>query len=368
MKLCVFGLSVSSAWGNGHATLWRGLVAALARRGHRVVFFEKDQPFYAARRDLDRLPCGELVLYRSWADVRAAAARHVADAEVALVTSFCPDGVAATDLVLDAAGPLRVFYDLDTPVTLERLAAGQPVSYLGPRGLGEFDLVLSYTGGAALDALRERLGARAVAALYGSVDPRVHRPAAAVDAFRGRLTHLGTYSDDRRAALLELFVEPARRRPDAWFVLGGPMYPSDFPWTANTRYVPHVDPADHPAFYGSAPLTLNVTRRPMAEMGWCPSARLFEAAACGVPVLSDPWPGLDDFFRPVTEILVARSADEALAAIDATDAELARIGRAARDRALAEHTAERRAAELEALIEDAAAQRPAPRAWEGGTR
>ncbi len=351
MKIVVFGLSVSSSWGNGHATLWRGLCRGLAGRGHQVVFFERDVPYYAAHRDLWAIPGGELVLYPEWDTVLRQAREQLRDADVAMVTSYCPDGVAATELVLESAAPVRVFYDLDTPVTLDCLARGEPVAYLGPRGLRDFDLVLSYTGGAALVELRTRLGARRVAPLYGSVDPAVHAPTEPRDAFRADLSYLGTYAADRQSTLNRLFVEPARRLPEQRFVIAGAMYPKDFPWTDNTFFVRHLPPGDHPAFYSSSALTLNVTRRAMAEMGFCPSGRLFEAAACGTPILSDGWEGLDRFFEPGSEILVADGTDAALDALTLPRDELARIARRARERVFAEHTADRRAAELETLLE-----------------
>jgi spore maturation protein CgeB len=350
MKLVVFGLTVSSSWGNGHATLWRGLIRALARRGWRVVFFERDVPYYAGARDLHALEQGELVLYPAWAQVRDLAARHLADADAAMVTSFCPDGIEATDLVLQAPRPLHVFYDLDTPVTLERLDQGQPLSYVGPRGLADFDIVLSYTGGGALDALRDRLGARIAVPLYGHVDPDVHRPAAPRPEFAGDLSYIGTYAPDRQAALEALLVDPARQRPDLRFVIAGAQYPDSFPWSGNIFFLRHLAPPDHPGFYASSRLTLNITRGSMARMGWCPSGRLFEAAACGVPVLSDAWPGFEEFFTPGREILLARGTDDALAALDLPEAELRRIGAAARERVLDEHTSAHRAAELEALL------------------
>lgn len=354
MKLVIFGLTVSSSWGNGHATLWRGLCAALGRRGHRVVFFERDVPYYANNRDLTVLPGGGLLaLYEDWEQVLPAARRHLADADVAMVTSFCPDAVAAADLVLDSRARLRVFYDLDTPVTLARLAAGEPVNYLGPRGLRDFDLVLTYTGGRALDELQRVLGARQVAPLYGSVEPEVHKPAAPEERFRGVLGHLGTYAADREDALRALFVEPARRLPGEKFLLAGSMYDGGFPWQPNIFLISHLVPADHPAFYCSTRLTLNVTRGAMARMGYCPSGRLFEAAACGAPVLSDYWEGLEQFFDPRSEILVAHNTQDAMDALSRGDDELARIAGAARERTLAQHTAAIRAQELESLLERA---------------
>jgi spore maturation protein CgeB len=346
MKLVIFGLTISSSWGNGHATLWRGFCKALARKGHRVVFFERDVPFYASNRDLVALPHGRLVLYHDWASTYREAARELADADAAIVTSYCPDAIAAGELIAASPRALSVFYDLDTPVTLSRLESGDPVSYIGPRGLSDFDLVLSFTGGAALDRLQHRLGARLVAPLYGHVDPEVHRPAPPVPHYRADLSYLGTYSADRQDALQSLFIEPARRRAAQRFVLGGAQYPQHFPWYDNMFFVRHLPPDEHPAFFSSSRLTLNVTRAPMAELGWCPSGRLFEAAACGTPVITDRWSGIETFFASGTEILIADATDDVLAALDLDDAEVRRIAAAARERVLAEHTSERRADEL----------------------
>ncbi len=351
MKLVVFGLAVSSSWGNGHATLWRGLCRALAARGHCVVFFERDVPYYAAHRDLWELPGGRLHLYSSWDEAAPIAVRELDGADVGCITSFCPDAGGAEVLLLDARVRQRVFYDLDTAVTLDRLSRGETVEYISPRGLGDYDLVLSYTGGASLAALCDRLGARRVAPLYGSVDPDAHQPVRPLDEFRADLSYLGTYAADRQEGVAQLFLEPARHRPHRRFVLGGSQYPGDFPWRANVYYKRHVTPEQHPAFYCSSRLTLNVTRRAMADAGFCPSGRLFEAAACGVPIVTDTWAGLDQFFAPGQEIIAVSSTADAVAALDLSDAELARIARAARDRALTQHTAGRRAEQLEQILE-----------------
>jgi len=353
MKLVVFGLTVSSSWGNGHATLWRGLCRALARHGHRVVFFERDVPYYASSRDVFEVPNGDLILYGTWDSIRQRAKAELVDADAAMVTSYCPDGVEATDLVLDTSGIVRTFYDLDTPVTLSKLQAQEALTYIGPRGLREFDLVLSYTGGGALEMLQSELGARRVAPLYGHVDPEVHHPVAPLAHYTSDLSYLGTYAADRQTALQRFFIDPAGLRPERRFLIGGAQYPDDFPWQPNIHFVQHLPPAEHPAFFSSSRLTLNVTRQAMAEMGWCPSGRLFEAAACGVPVLSDHWAGIDSFFEPGSEILIARTTEDAVAALDLSDAELTRIARASRERALAEHTSEHRARELEALLASA---------------
>lgn len=350
MKLVVFGLTVTSSWGNGHATLWRSLIRALTRRGHSVTFFERDVPWYAEARDLHEMPGLETVIYPDWDSIRPLAAREVAEADVAMVTSYCADGAAASELVL--AGPgARVFYDLDTPVTLAALAAGERPAYLPLEDLGGFDLVLSFTGGRVLDRLRAELGARRVLPLYGSVDPESHRPVLPVEEYRADLSYLGTYAADRQPALQALLIDPARRMPQRRFVIGGAQYPADFPWTDNIHFVRHMPPPLHPAFFSSSRLTLNVTRSAMAEAGWCPSGRLFEAAACGTAVLSDSWAGLADFYTPGQEILIARDTADVMAAIGCDEVELQRIAARARQRTLDEHSGDRRARELEAALE-----------------
>src|SRR5689334_17985595 len=236
MKLVVFGLTISSSWGNGHATLWRGLCKALARRGCHIVFFERDVPYYASTRDLNHVPGAELVLYRDWEDVKIRARDALADADVAIITSYCPDAVQAGDRLVLAGRALKVFYDLDTPVTLAAIAKGESVPYIGSRQLRDFDLVLSYTGGAALTHLQDRLGARRVLPLYGHVDPQLHRPTAPQPHYRSDLCYLGTYSEDRQAALQLLLLESARQRPHRRFLIGGAQYPQDFPWSSNIYF------------------------------------------------------------------------------------------------------------------------------------
>jgi spore maturation protein CgeB len=357
MRFVVFGLSVSSSWGNGHATLWRGLCAALGRRGHLVSFFERDRPFYAAHRDLTELPGGQLIIYSDWSRVAALARKHLSEADTGIVTSYCPDAIEATDLMLESSTSVRAFYDLDTPVTLDRVRKGLPVAYIGPRGLRDFDLVLSYTGGAAVTELKTRLGAQWVEPLYGSVDPSTHSPVSTTGMIQADLSYLGTYAADRQHALEELFVRPARGLPRSRFLMAGAQYPQTFPWSENIFFIEHVRPSDHPAFYCSSRLTLNVTREAMAEMGYCPSGRLFEAAACGAPILSDTWKGLEEFFSPGAEILTATSSHDTLAAMELSDEELSRIARAGRERTLQEHTADQRALTLELAIQHASSRR-----------
>jgi spore maturation protein CgeB len=350
MKLVVFGLTVSSSWGNGHATHWRALCRALAELGHHVVFFERDVPYYAEHRDLSELPGHDLRLYASWDAVRGDAGKALTDADVAMVTSYCPDADAAATEVLQSRATVRAFYDLDTPVTLARLDAGEHVDYLPSAGLGGFDLVLSFTGGLALDTLRQRLGAKRVAPLYGCVDPDVHRPETPRPEFVADLSYLGTYAQDRQAKLDRLLLGAARQRPDKRFLIGGSQYPASFTWLPNLYYVRHVAPQDHAAFFSSARLTLNVTRGAMASMGWCPSGRLFEAAACGTPIVTDAWEGLDAFFQPGLEVILAHDTADILAALDLGDDVRRGIGLAARERTLACHTAMQRARDLEAAL------------------
>jgi spore maturation protein CgeB len=352
LKLVIFGLSISSSWGNGHATLWRGLCRALGKRGHHVVFFEKDVPYYSTTRDMTDIPGCELRLYTEWAEALPAARQELLGADVGMVTSYCPDGPEASAVVLDSPADVRCFYDLDTPVTISNLLAGGIVPYLPPNGLGDFDLVLSYTGGDALRLLSEHLHARKVAPLYGSVDPEIHGPATGLPEFAADLSYLGTYATDRQETLELLFIAAARAAANRRFLIGGAQYPPEFPWANNIFFVRHLPPSQHPAFYNSCRMTLNVTRRAMAEMGYCPSGRLFEAASCGSPLLSDSWQGLEEFYTPGEEILVCRRTQDVLDALDLSDSELRRMADAARERTLAEHTAEHRVVDFERILED----------------
>lgn len=350
MKIVIFGLTVSSSWGNGHATLWRGLCRALARRGHRVVFFERDVSYYSETRDLHTLPGGgKLLLYSTFREARQNAAAELEKADLAMTTSYCPDGREAAELILNSNVSIKAYYDLDTPITLHRLSRGEIVEYLPVAGLGAFDLVLSYTGGRAIAELSERLGARYVAPLYGSVDPSTHFPVPSCEEYRADLSYLGTYAADRQEALEELLIVPARTLSDRRFLIGGAQYPQNFPWASNIFFVRHMPPSLHPSFFCSSRATLNVTRREMAEYGYCPSGRLFEAAACGVPILTDCWTGLSSFFTPGHELVAVETSQDVTHALKLTDSELKKMGKAARERTLEEHTADSRVRQLEGI-------------------
>jgi len=349
MRLAIFGLSVTSSWGNGHATFWRALCRALARRGHRIAFFERDQPFYRAHRDLYALPDHDLHVYEAWQDVLPTARAAVKNADVAIVTSYCADALPASTLICNEAPGVRVFYDMDTPVTLERLRAGETVAYLPPEGLGAFDLVLSYSGGPSLIALEQDLGARRAVPLYGCIDPvdyplQFRQPDVA-------LTYLGTYADDRAAAFDRLLLASARMAPDQAFVVGGPQYPHPESWPPNVEYRAHVGQPDHLEFYSRGRFTLNLTRGAMCTWGHCPSARLFEAAACGTPLLTDRWPGLTDFFTPDEDVVVVDTAADVVAALRMGKDRHRSLRARARDRVLATCTADIRVRELERALD-----------------
>ncbi len=352
MKITVFGLTLSSSWGNGHATPYRAIVRALDRLGHRVHFFEKDVPYYSSRRDFDSCEYCELTLYSDWAGVRDRALSAASDSDVVITASFLPEGRRINDEILDLGRPLRVFYDLDTPVTLTNLRHGE-VDYLDATQIPEFDLVLSFTGGKVLAALEDDYHARIVRPLYGCVDPDDYCRVAPVAKFQCDLSYMGTYSADRQAKVDALLLEPSRRHPEKLFLLAGSLYPWNWEWPENLRRMEHVAPADHSGFYSSSRLTLNITRGEMAANGWCPSGRFFEAAACGTPLITDAWEGLDSFFNLQSELLVVSSAEEVVAALSSQDDELQSMAARARQRTLDEHTGSVRARQLLQYIEEA---------------
>ena len=358
MKLVVLGLTLSSSWGNGHATTYRALLRAFARRSHEVLFLERDVPWYAAHRDLPRPDFCRLAFY---GDVAALEAwrDEVAAADAVVVGSYTPDGVAVGRWAQDAACGVTAFYDIDTPVTLAGLAAGDS-AYVSPGIIPRYDLYLSFTGGPALRTLEERYGARAARALYCSVDADAYRPRDT--AVWWDLSYLGTYSPDRQPALERLLIAPARAAPDLRFCVAGPQYPDDIDWPPNVERLEHVAPSDHPDFYAASRFTLNLTRADMVEAGWSPSVRLFEAGACGVPIISDLWDGLETLFIPGREILLADGPQDVLAALRTMpEADRSALGAAGRRRILAAHTAEHRAAEFEALLRQAQTDKGAAR-------
>jgi len=349
MRLVVLGLSLSSSWGNGHATTFRALLKAFAARGHDILFLERDVPWYRDQRDLADPDFCRLCFYDDIDDL-ARFTPEIAEADAVVVGSYVPDGVAVGRFVQETAGGTTAFYDIDTPVTLAKLARGDH-EYLSPDLIPGYDRYLSFTGGPTLDLLERRYGSPGARALYCSVDEAAYRPLGGEK--RWDLSYLGTYSPDRQPTLERLLIEPARAAPDRRFAVAGPQYPADIDWPANVDRIDHLPPAEHAAFYSASRFTLNVTRADMIAAGWSPSVRLFEAAACATPIISDRWEGLDRLLAPDREIILADSAADVLAALDRDAADL---GRAARSRVLAEHTATHRAAELDRCLEDARAQ------------
>ncbi len=352
MKFVVLGLSLSSSWGNGHATTYRALLSAFTARGHEVLFLERDAPWYAANRDLtepdfcDLAYYGDLAGLERWRD-------EVAGADAVMVGSYVPDGIAVGEWVQRHAGGTTCFYDIDTPVTLAALAKGE-CEYLSPELIAGYDIYFSFTGGPTLTQLERELGAPWARALYCSVDTGRYRPLDVPK--RWDLSYLGTYSADRQPTLEKLLIEPARARPDLRFVVAGPQYPAEIDWPDNVERIEHLSPAEHPAFYSASRFTLNVTRADMISAGWSPSVRLFEAGACGTAIISDRWSGIDEIFQPDSEIVLADRTEEVLAALFLPTEKL---GAAARRAVLARHSAECRAQQFESdLLDVASTARP----------
>jgi spore maturation protein CgeB len=354
LKITIFGLTLSSSWGNGHATPYRAILRALKRMRHDVTFYEKDVPYYAKRRDLADPDYCKLVLYSDWEQIQSGALRDARTSDVVINASYCPRGIEICDEVLDVDGPLHVFYDLDTPITLQSLN-DSGVEYIRADQIPQFDLYLSFTGGSILQELESSWGARIAEPLYGCVDPEVHKRVPEREDFKSLMSYMGTYSADREQRVRELFFQAAQRRREQTFVLAGSMYP-DHQWPSNLKWFEHLSPADHPALYSSSRFTLNVTREGMSRAGFCPSGRFFEAAACGTPVISDWFTGLDTFFNPGHEILVVNNTDDVLDALDSSEDEVRKIATRARERTLAEHTGDFRARQLLSYFEKARAK------------
>jgi spore maturation protein CgeB len=347
LRIAILGLSITSSWGNGHATTYRGLVRELTARGHSVLFLERDMPWYAANRDLPNPPYGRTELYGSLEELQERFATEVRQADLVIVGSYLPQGVQVGEWVTNLAQGATAFYDIDTPVTLSKLERGD-TEYLAPHLIPRYDLYLSFTGGPTLRRIEEQYGSPMARPLYCSVDPILYYPEDAGINPKWDLGYMGTYSDDRQPPLDRLMLEPARRWAEGRFVVAGPQYPSHIEWTANVERIEHLPPAEHRDFYNAQRFTLNITRADMVRAGYSPSVRLFEAAACAVPIISDYWDGLDTIFKPGTEILVAHTPEDTLHYLgDMSGGERRQIGGRARTRVLAEHTAAHRAAELE---------------------
>jgi spore maturation protein CgeB len=350
LRIVIVGLTITSSWGNGHATTYRGLVRELTARGHKVLFLERDAEWYASNRDMPRPPFGKTELYTTTEDLKQRFGEEVSNADVVIVGSFVQDGVEIGRWVNAIASGLTSFYDIDTPVTLARLAEGQ-LDYLSEDLIPRYQLYLSFTGGPTLDLLEKKYGSPMARPLYCSVDPQLYHHQAMESKWD--LGYMGTYSDDRQPALERLLLEPARRWAEGRFAVAGPQYPKDYEWPANVARFTHLSPEKHRNFYNAQKFTLNITRAAMVKAGYSPSVRLFEAAACGTPIISDPWAGIETIFTPGHEILIAHSAKEALQFVrDIPEQECRAMGERARQRVLSEHTSRHRALELESYARE----------------
>jgi spore maturation protein CgeB len=353
MRVVVLGLSLSSSWGNGHATTFRALLKEFAARGHDILFLERDVPWYAENRDCLNPRYCELRFYSDLADLENWRS-EIANADAVIVGSYVPEGVAVGRFVQETARGVTAFYDIDTPVTLAKLERGD-FEYLSPEIIPGYDVYLSFTGGPTLRRLEKSYGSPAARALYCSVDPEAYPPLDVPKKWE--LSYLGTYSDDRQPTLEKLLIEPARQLPERRFVVAGPQYPAEIGWPANVERIEHLPPSEHAGFYAASRFTLNVTRADMIAAGWSPSVRLFEAAACAVPVISDRWEGIESLFVPGAEMLLADTSEEVVDILRSRSAEeAAAMGRAARSRVMDGHTAAHRAAELEAHLLEGALQ------------
>jgi spore maturation protein CgeB len=345
LNIVIFGLSMTSSWGNGHAVTYRALIKALAQRGHRVIFLERDVPWYRSSRDITKTDYCGIELYNELRDIPARFGALVTDADLVILGSFVPQGAIIGDWITSQASGITAFYDIDTPCTLTALEDGD-LDYLTPSLIPRFDLYLSFTGGPTLNLIEELYGSPCARPLYCTADISMQAP---LDRPKDwSLGYLGTYSKDRQPPLKQLLVEPALALPDAQFVVAGAQYPTALCWPDNVARIEHCPPHEHPRFYSRQRYTLNVTRADMISAGYSPSVRLFEAAACGVPVISDRWEGIDSFFTPGKEILIAETAAEVTRLLtELSEERRLGIAAAARKRYLASHTPAHRAKQIE---------------------
>jgi spore maturation protein CgeB len=348
VNIVILGLSITSSWGNGHATTYRGLVRELSRRGHHVLFLERNMPWYARNRDLQVIENVEIDLYESFSDLQKRFASAIAGSQAVIVGSYVSEGIALGQWVTSIANGATAFYDIDTPVTVEALE-DSTCSYISADLVGAYDVYLSFTGGPLLESLVTIYRARQTAPLYCSVDPELYFPEEVPRYWD--LGYLGTYSVDRQPALDALLREFADKKQYR-FVVAGPQYPEMIKWPTNVHRIEHLAPSQHRRFYSQQRFTLNLTRAAMTKAGYSPSVRLFEAAACGVPIISDRWPGIESFFVPGRESLLAEGPKKVLGFLsDISEQERSDIASRALKRVLRDHTSSRRAQELEEILQ-----------------
>lgn len=354
MKIVLYGLTVTSSWGNGHATTYRSLLKALARRGHTIHFVEKDVEWYRSNRDLPKPPFCSVHLYNDWAESAEGLLGLSNDADAVVIGSYFPDAIAATQTLAERRRCPVLFYDIDTPITIAALRTHGHMDYLDAALVPSYAAYLSFTGGPMLREIEQRFGARRAVPFYCSVDPDLYHPMPTRREFTCDLSYLGTYAADRQPKLMTLLNATAAQLPDKRFLVAGPQYPEDIAWQPNVERIIHLAPPEHPAFYSSSRFTLNLTRDDMAAAGYSPSVRLFEASACGAAILSDPWPGLEEFLTPGSEVLLPQDPGQVANILQHLDeSERIAIGQRARSRILAEHTSEHRARQFEEVVSSA---------------
>ena len=354
LNIVIIGLSVTSSWGNGHATTYRALIEALASRGHHVTFLEREVPWYRGHRDLTKPSNWTVKLYQSLQDIPRRYTSLIRDANLVILGSYVPDGIAIAEWVTAHAQGVTAFYDIDTPVTLAGLDQG--LEYLSAAMIPRFDLYLSFSGGPVPGMIEDAYGSPMARVLYCSADPDLNRPHPVKQHWS--LGSLGTYSDDRQPSLERLLLAPAMMLADHQFVVAGSRYPEHLVWPDNVSRIEHLSQHEHPPFYSRQRFTLNLTRADMRALGFSPSVRLFEAAACGTPVISDRWPGIETIFEPGTEILLVSDAREVSQILrDIPEERRLAIADKARRRILADHTPDHRARQLEAYYLEAAGRR-----------
>jgi spore maturation protein CgeB len=352
LDIAFFGSSLVSAYWNGAATYYRGIVRALHGRGHRVTFYEPDAYGRQEHRDIPDPDWARVVVYSGETEdgaLQAVEAARYAD----LVVKASGIGIFDRLLelaVLDLQKPqtLVVFWDVDAPATLDRIQRDptDPFRPLIPR----YDLVLTYGGGTPVIRAYEAFGARECVPVYNALDPATHFPVPPEPRFDGDLGFLGNRLPDREARVEEFFVAAAKALPEQTFLLGGSGW-GDKRVPPNIRYVGHVYTGDHNAFNCSPKAVLNVNRESMARYGFSPPTRVFEAAGAGACLITDAWEGIDLFLEPNREVLVAESGAEVAEQVNSLTAGIARrIGRAAQQHLLSQHTYHHRAAQVEALL------------------
>jgi spore maturation protein CgeB len=358
MNIAFYGSSLLSSYWNGAATYYRGLLGALATRGHRITFYEPDAFGRQERRDIEPPDWCKVVVFDATPDAMRQAAGEAARADVVVKASGV--GVFDDELleeVMAAARPgaLRIFWDVDAPATVAAMRADPQMPLR--RALAGLDLVLTYGGGPPIVDAYEALGARRCVPVYNALDPATHHPAPADARFACDLAFLGNRLPDREARVEAFFLDPAARLPQRSFLIGGAGWETK-PMPGNVSHIGHVSTNDHNAFNTTPLAVLNVARDSMAEVGYSPATRVFEAAGAGACLITDAWVGIELFLEPDEEVLVARDGRDVAAHLERLEPATARrIGEAGRRRILREHTYDRRAELVDRLLADTAAQR-----------